>query len=469
MGSGQSAAEVGGFRIFKVNPGSPAFEAGLEVFFDFIVEIGGCKMDSDQKLFFRKIQEAENTRTKLVIYNIRTHKSREVFVMPRKWGGAGLLGAVVRFDALDNVDNQGMRILEVFPNSPAMQAGLIPYKDYLLGTTEVMFRDMDELVEIVNLCLGKSMQVYVYNSSTESIREVTIMPNNGWGGDGSIGADIRTGLLHRIPAPRRGLAAARAQPHVLQPALYPAPVASAEAPEAAASAATLMVPASPPAAVPPAVQLPAVGALEPAAAEGAAPVGAATAAEPRSPAAAAGPPEAHRAAEAPPPESPPSPPEQRAGVQPYGSGGACLPAAAPAAAVPAEEGAGAAAAHEASAVLAGLGTAELMSPLRSVAAPVAEPGTPATMAPPKVPPSTPIGVMEVAQGDAPNMVSPSIVHIPPDVQTRPGGVPDSPLVARPLGVSSPGPDVPGVTPETPPTAPGVIFESPVQQPASGLL
>ena len=129
---------MGGFRIFKVNPGSPAAEAGLEVFFDFIVEIDGVHMDADQATFASAIQEAENQRTKLVVHNIRTHTSgpwqvldtgnamdghicraRDVYVTPRqgaescvhwslisapsgenlsllrRWGGAGLLGAVV--------------------------------------------------------------------------------------------------------------------------------------------------------------------------------------------------------------------------------------------------------------------------------------------------------------------------------------------------------------------------------------
>lgn len=203
MGSGQSSTEVGGFRVFKINDGSPASEAGLEVFFDFIVEINETKMSGANTHFFNKIQESENKRTKLVLHNIRTHMSRDVFVTPRKWSGAGLLGAVVRYDVLDSDSQQGIRVLEVLPNSPAAEAGLMAYKDYLLGTTEVMFSDMDELVELVNVCLGKKVQIYVYNSDTESIREVTIVPRIGWGGEGAIGADIRTGILHRIPAPRR--------------------------------------------------------------------------------------------------------------------------------------------------------------------------------------------------------------------------------------------------------------------------
>eukprot|EP00435_Cladocopium_sp_Y103_P020161 s1760_g4.t3 len=202
MGGSQSS-EIGGFRIFKVNDGSPAAEAGLEVFFDFIVEINGVLMDADQTTFAKAIQDAENQRTKLVVQNIRTHTSRDVYVTPRRWGGAGLLGAVVRYDSLESAEGQGMRVLSIFPNSPAEAAGLVPNKDFLLGTTEVMFRDMDELAEVVNLYMEKELKVYVYNLDSESIREVILVPRTDWGGEGAIGADIRTGLLHRIPAPRR--------------------------------------------------------------------------------------------------------------------------------------------------------------------------------------------------------------------------------------------------------------------------
>jgi len=204
MGGAQSGgADVGGFRVFKVNAGSPAAEAGLEVFFDFIVEINGTPMDPDQATFAQKIIEAANTRAKMTVFNIRTQVTRDVFINPRKWGGAGLLGAVVRYDSLSNVDNQGIRVLEVFENSPAEEAGLAPLKDFLLGTAEVMFRDLDELAEIVTLCQDKQIQLFVYNSDTEAIREVNITPRHGWGGEGVLGADIRTGMLHRIPAPRR--------------------------------------------------------------------------------------------------------------------------------------------------------------------------------------------------------------------------------------------------------------------------
>jgi len=201
---GNASQEVGGVRVFKVNPGSPAAEAGLEVFFDFIVEVNGFKIDQNcQQVFAEKIQESENAQAKLTVYNARAHNTREVIVTPRKWAGNGLLGAAVRYDMADPSENHGVRVLEVFPNSPAAHAGLVPFQDYVLGTAQAVFHDIDELVETVTSSINQRMNVYVYNSEAETVREVILMPNTDWGGDGCIGCDIGTGLLHRIPPPRR--------------------------------------------------------------------------------------------------------------------------------------------------------------------------------------------------------------------------------------------------------------------------
>jgi hypothetical protein len=201
---GSNSTEIGGVRVFKVCPASPASEAGLEVFFDFILEINGVKMDpSGQQQFAKVISDAENGSAKLQVFNTRSNTAREVIVNPRKWAGTGLLGATVRYDVTDPADNHGIRVLEVFPNSPAAHAGLVPFQDYLLGTAQSVFHDIDELVEVVSASINQRMQVYVYNTDAESVREVTLVPNTEWGGDGCIGCDIGTGLLHRIPAPRR--------------------------------------------------------------------------------------------------------------------------------------------------------------------------------------------------------------------------------------------------------------------------
>ncbi|CAK0883411.1 unnamed protein product [Prorocentrum cordatum] len=411
----------------EVNAGSPAAEAGLEVFFDFIVEISGVKMAADQSVFFEKIREAEGIGATLVVHNIRTHKSRSVTVYPRKWGGAGLLGAVVRYDSLESTDNQGIRVLDVFENSPAKAAGLIPYKDYLLGTTEVMFRDLDELVEIVNLCLGRSIQIYVYNSDTEQIREASLIPNDKWGGGGAIGADIRSGLLHRIPAPRRPFATTQvsasacqglspsgtvhpaspsAPPHSV-PATPPPPLGPAAAPPAAAHA--HWPPAAPPATPPAAAAAAAAGAAA-LAGEGPPPAALEAAA---AAAAQAVPAEEPASVAAAPARAPPAPAES----------GLRLPAAAvEQAAAPGSDTA--VLVDQASSALAALGPVggELASPARRPrsAAGRGDGASPArSPAEPRVPPSTPMDSVEAAAwGDAPACPAASaagVVGAPPEV------------------------------------------------------
>lgn len=203
MGSG-SSTEIQGVRVFKVIPGSPAAEAGLEVFFDFILEADGARLDPQhQQVFAEKIGANENKPMRIVVYNARVNATREVMIVPRKWAGTGLLGATVRFDTVDPADTHGIRVLEVFPNSPAAHAGLVPFQDFLLGTTQSAFRDIDELVEAVTSSTGQRLQVAVYNTDSEMVREVVMVPNNDWGGEGCIGCDIGSGLLHRIPTPRR--------------------------------------------------------------------------------------------------------------------------------------------------------------------------------------------------------------------------------------------------------------------------
>merc|ERR1712012_1185280 len=116
-----------------------------------------------------------------MVFNVRARDMREVLVTPKKWGGDGVLGAVLRLDSVSEDDCQGLRVLQVFPDSPAEEAGLVPMTDYLVGTKSGMFRGINELGEMVSRHDGKSVMIYVYNSETESIREISMKPQSGWG------------------------------------------------------------------------------------------------------------------------------------------------------------------------------------------------------------------------------------------------------------------------------------------------
>jgi len=258
---GSASTEIGGVRVFKVSPGSPAAEAGLEVFFDFIVAINGINLEpGEQSIFAKHIQEAENGTAKITVFNTRANMTREVTVMPRKWAGNGLLGATVRYDAVDVAENHGIRVLEVFPNSPAAHAGLVPFQDFLLGTPQRVFHDIDELVEVVQANINERMNVYVYNADSESVRETIMMPNNAWGGDGCIGCDIGTGLLHRIPAPRRPPGGPCAPPQVAA-VPPPIPAVAPMAPTGITGIPTAGIPV--PGGIPPPGGIPAPGGIPP--------------------------------------------------------------------------------------------------------------------------------------------------------------------------------------------------------------
>lgn len=147
------------------------------------------------------MSHTEFERYAVIFYHI--HEVVDVHVIPRAWGGQGLLGLVVKFDFMQEGEEQGVRVLEVQKNSPAFAAGLIPYKDYIIGSGDIIVRSSDDFAEIIRASGGSAVNLTIYNSDVETTREVGMTPRPDWGGDGVFGCGIGTGLLHRIPLSRR--------------------------------------------------------------------------------------------------------------------------------------------------------------------------------------------------------------------------------------------------------------------------
>jgi hypothetical protein len=59
--------------------------------------------------------------------------------------------------------------------------------------------DAEDLFTLIESNEGKPLKLYVYNSESDMTREITLTPNVGWGGEGSLGCGIGYGYLHRIP------------------------------------------------------------------------------------------------------------------------------------------------------------------------------------------------------------------------------------------------------------------------------
>lgn len=92
-------------------------------------------------------------------------------------------------------------ILDVIPDSPADNAGLLPYGDYIVGTPEGTVHGESGLGELVEDYLSRALRLYVYNHEYGVTRLVTITPSRSWGGSGALGCVLGYGALHRLPPP----------------------------------------------------------------------------------------------------------------------------------------------------------------------------------------------------------------------------------------------------------------------------
>lgn len=205
MGAGSSSDVPGGgtegYHVLRVQEGSPGYKAGLEPFFDFIVSVENQRLDQDNDTLKDALKANVEKPVKLLVYSSKTRRVREASITPSNlWGGQGLLGVSIRFCSFDGAAENVWHVLDVNPNSPSDIAGLRPHTDYIIGADTVL-HDTEDFFNLVKQHEGKALKLYVYNSETDGCREVTITPNENWGGDGSIGCGIGYGYLHRIPVP----------------------------------------------------------------------------------------------------------------------------------------------------------------------------------------------------------------------------------------------------------------------------
>lgn len=247
MGAGASNPEdngadvVGreqGFRVHRVEPNSPGYDAGLQSITDYIVVANGVRLDSDDGSFVKLIQENKGKEMRLCVFNTHTLRTRETILLPNdQWGGTGLLGITIRFDVLQSLDKHTLHVLDVYPDSPASAAGLDEFNDYILGCGDLLFDGPDEFGEIVQHNTSRPVRLYLYNVRTEAVREVMITPDTNWGGEGCLGCGVGAGYLHQLPQRRDRHDGRKA-------ALPPQPAAApVEPPQAPATAPPAEVPA----------------------------------------------------------------------------------------------------------------------------------------------------------------------------------------------------------------------------------
>lgn len=136
----------------------------------------------------------------------------DVSIVPsRKWSEnnpqsnaqPSLLGLTLRLCNPPETVSHVWHVLDVIEGSPADSAGLVPYGDYIIGWTQGPLRNENDFFQLIEQYVNHNLSLYVYNSDYDHTREVVIVPNRDWGGEGILGCGMGYGLLHRIPQPRK--------------------------------------------------------------------------------------------------------------------------------------------------------------------------------------------------------------------------------------------------------------------------
>ncbi|PAA76474.1 hypothetical protein BOX15_Mlig017158g2 [Macrostomum lignano] len=211
------------FHILRVQHNSPAKQAGLQPYFDFILAINGQHVTPERQLhsLLRPTAQALSS-VDLTVYSSKQRTVRQVHIDlasgsepgSGQWGGHGLLGVSVRLCCSAGQPALAWRVLDVAPGSPASVAGLRPDSDFIVGGAAVVdcdaadcrtgsaplhtHEDLFELIES-HAAAQSALQLHVYCSSTEQFRLLTVRPDPNWGGDGALGCGLGYGYLHQIP------------------------------------------------------------------------------------------------------------------------------------------------------------------------------------------------------------------------------------------------------------------------------
>uniref|UniRef100_A0A1I7YMR2 GRASP55_65 domain-containing protein n=1 Tax=Steinernema glaseri TaxID=37863 RepID=A0A1I7YMR2_9BILA len=87
---------------------------------------------------------------------------------------------------------EGYHVLRVQENSPGQAAGLEPFFDFIIciGNTR-LDKDNDTLKEILKQHVEHPLELTVYNSKNQTVRQTQITPSQMWGGQGLLGVSIR--------------------------------------------------------------------------------------------------------------------------------------------------------------------------------------------------------------------------------------------------------------------------------------
>ncbi|KAL7067502.1 hypothetical protein ACR3K2_20680 [Cryptosporidium serpentis] len=244
MGNSNSKS-FGGFRICNINNVGIGQIIGLELYFDYIVGINRIPLidysDASHDYFIRRLHTLGKVPIELNIYNVLSAQIRTILISPNIENYENdkldtieippvMLAPLIentcmhvkKFEFLKSTKDKinglgvgvhweemlckGIRVLDVHESSPASISGLQSNCDYIIGSSDVRrpFYSIDDFLAFINSNIQFEVNLHVYNSDTEKIRDIKICPNSDWGGVGVLGCSVMSGFLCDIPLRKIG-------------------------------------------------------------------------------------------------------------------------------------------------------------------------------------------------------------------------------------------------------------------------
>lgn len=93
-----------------------------------------------------------------------------------------MLGATIRLEAFGDAHNNILAVKDVLLKGPAREAGIVPFQDFIVGTREIAFKSLEDFAKYVEVNKGQEIRLWLYNVESETMREVSLTPNDNWGG-----------------------------------------------------------------------------------------------------------------------------------------------------------------------------------------------------------------------------------------------------------------------------------------------
>lgn len=213
-----------GYKVIELAPKSPAAKAGLEPFLDYVLY--SPAVTGERKLLFSEyLQENIGKEVIFKVYNMIQQGTRLVHIdltalLPQAYQEEDnlneqkqvaqsvhekVLGAKLKYEQYDDAHHKILAVADVYLGSPAQEADLQPFQDFILGTKELTFSNLESFAKYITINQNQQLSLYLYNIDLQKVRCAYVTPRDNWSGQGLIGADISFGYLNKLPMRKRDI------------------------------------------------------------------------------------------------------------------------------------------------------------------------------------------------------------------------------------------------------------------------